>query len=96
MFKLFKQSLPFLLKSSPFLPRVPLPVLFHFSKVGKKKQEKIEKEKSKSQANLSSEIALTQIEGQMQKEVDLYKVLWGGKEWLVVYDCVFKRKIWAN
>ena len=75
MFKLFRKSLPFLLKSSPLLHPLPFPIQFQFSKVGKKKQEKIEKEKSKSQANLSSEIDLTQIEQKMQKEVDLYKVL---------------------
>lgn len=88
MFKLLKKSLPFLLKPSPLVHFHHFPALCWFSKVGKKKQEKIEKEKSKSQANLSSEIDLTQIEEKMQREIDMYKVF-QGKELLELSFLLF-------
>ena len=47
---------------------------YFFAKISKKKQEKLEKAKDKSDSSLPDEIDLTQYEDNYKKEVDSYKV----------------------
>jgi hypothetical protein len=74
MLKLFRRNFFLFLKPTPLFQARAFPSIGSFTKIGKKKQEKIEKEKSKSQANLGTEIDLSPIEEKMQKEIDNYKV----------------------
>lgn len=78
MFKIFRFGLLSSIKFTKFsqnFKKLNEFTIFPFAKVGKKKQEKIQKEKSKESAQLSDEIDLSPIEEKMKLEVDTYKVL---------------------